>query len=265
MTESIPSGWVDAHCHLTDDRLWNNLDSILRECEQVGIQRWVLAGYSPQDWARQKVLREKYNTRIVASFGLHPWWVCTQTEQSIDKALADLESQLTEISLLGETGLDAFGPRKDFLALQERAFLAQLSLAQKANKPLVLHVVRTHEKAISMLDAHAPVRGWVHSYSGTVSEVRRYLDLGLCISLGGSVLGMQPGKLKQLVESIPQDRLLIETDAPDQRPRLPELAQETLNHPRNLIRIAHAIADFSGKDPIRLLDNSRINIERVLA
>lgn len=272
--------WIDAHCHLTDERIAADLPELVAECEARGIKRWVLAGVSPEDWRLQRGLVAKLGTKVVPCFGLHPWWVCDHSADEMRAALGTLKTELTGAPLLGETGLDYFSGRgeADKADRQMEAFLAQLEMAEAAKKPVVLHIVRAHENALRVLSRFAPLKGWVHSFSGSAEQARQYLALGLMISLGGSTTRVPEAKLKKILEAIPEDGLLIETDAPDQAPRFPDGTEKlpfikvdpsmpkpsTLNRPVNLIAIAEYLAGFCGKKGSLLLDKSRENLERVI-
>ncbi len=256
--------WIDAHCHLSDPRIYNHLDSVLTQSRSAGVGRWVLAGYSPDDWKRQLDLRNKLGEQVVLSFGLHPWWVIEQSPQNIAAGLAKLEVELPQAPLLGELGLDAYKDRKDTLPKQLPAFEKQIALARAYSKPLVLHIVAAHEEALAVLKRQAPWTGWVHSFSGSAEQAVRYLDLGLMISLSGSATRLPEAKLKKLLAAIPTDRLLLETDSPDQAPRLEGVEPGAPNSPAYLPKIAEHLGHFCGQKASVLLNRSLENIRRVL-
>ncbi len=263
MSSSSPS-WIDAHCHLSDPRIYDALDGVLAQSRSAGVGRWVLAGYSPDDWQRQLDLKKRLGDQVVLSFGLHPWWVIEQSSENTDAGLAKLENQLPQAQLLGELGLDGYKERKATLVKQLPIFEKQLLLARQFSKPIVLHIVAAHDQALAALRAQAPWKGWVHSFSGSAEQAAVYLDLGLMISLSGSATRLPEAKLKKLLAAIPPDRLLLETDSPDQAPHLEGIEPGALNAPANLPRIAEHLGHFCGQNARVLLNRSLENIQRVL-
>lgn len=258
------ANWIDAHCHLSDPRIYEDIDAVLARSRAAGVGRWVLAGYSPDDWQRQLELRKKLGDQVVLSFGLHPWWVIEQSAENIDAGLAKLKSQLPQAQLLGELGLDAYKERRASLPKQIPVFEKQLALAREFSKPTVLHIVAAHEESISALKPKAPWSGWVHSFSGSAEQAAVYLDLGLMISLSGSATRLPEPKLRKLLAAIPPDRLLLETDSPDQAPRLTGIEPGAPNTPANLLKIAEHFGHFCGQTAQVLLNRSLENIQRVL-
>jgi TatD DNase family protein len=258
---------MDAHCHLADPRLAEGLDRRLEEARHVGIAGWVQGGVDPEDWKRQRALRARLGPSIVLAFGLHPWWVAKHTEAELDRGLLLLEAELTQASALGELGLDLF-PRHcppETLPLQKKAFERQLALAKDTGKPLVLHIVKAHGPALEILKAYGPfpAGGLIHAFGGSAEVAKGYLALGFHLSLGGSVTREGFQNLKKAVGSLPLDRLLLETDAPDQTPDLPGLSREALNEPRFLLGIAEAVARLRGLEKEELLDRSTENLKRL--
>jgi TatD DNase family protein len=114
---------------------------------------------------------------------------------------------------VGECGLDG---GTGALALQEKIFRAHVRAARALDKPLVLHVLRAHDAAPRILREEGPVRGVLHSYSGGPALVRVYAALGLSFSFAGPVTYANARKPVEAARLVPADRLLAETDAPDQ-------------------------------------------------
>lgn len=256
--------WTDAHCHLADPRLAGRLDEIVRRSRAAGVVGWVQGGVCPDDWQRQRALQARLGPSVRVAFGLHPWWTAAASDAEIDGALAALEAQVSDADALGEIGIDNH-PRwrtGDALERQQRALLTQLAIARRVPRPLVLHVVRAHHLVLPLLERHAPFPrgGLVHAFTGGLREARRYVQLGLHLSLGGA-LAARPERARALA-AIPQDSILIETDAPDQAPR--DWRVE-VNEPAFLPRIAGSLApvwDISGP---HLLDRTHRSLQTLFA
>jgi TatD DNase family protein len=278
------SDWIDAHAHLTDPRLESELPRFLTEAADAGIEKYVLGGIEPEEWERQKKFARKYPGVAFLSFGLHPWWVASQSE--VDPTVAGMARLHAELSAkprlchaIGETGLD-FHPRfkEESHPLQERVFREHLRLGLARGLPLVLHVVRAHERALEILheeqrDASRGqhpqnYRGIIHSFSGEPEIARSYLDLGLTPSVSAAVITRGKGaafeKLRQTMVTLAATEFVLETDSPDQ----PPAGESGVNPPVNLIRVAEAVAEirsakFPGTTAESLLDQSSATVRSV--
>jgi TatD DNase family protein len=251
--------WIDAHCHLSDPRV--SIEPLLSECRHSGIDRFVLGGVDPEDWERQDQLDLAHPSTFIKVFGLHPWkvdeWVGLGEATRLSEALTELERRLPGIRALGETGLDAARDRfKRSKAEQLRCFEAQVELAAHFSKPLVLHVVRAHAAALELLESRrSQVRGGlVHSFSGTWQDARRYLDLGLVLSVSARITFPDATDLHETVLKAPPDRLVFETDAPDQPPHGSTVKT---NSPLSLLKVVQRASEIRSESPESLLDRSR--------
>ncbi|MCK6526326.1 TatD family hydrolase [Myxococcota bacterium] len=256
---------IDAHCHLDDHRFDADRAEAMEAARRVGVRGFVVAGVGPGRWERQRRLCADVADAF-ACYGLHPWAVArARDDGEVDGALAELERFLEEAPAvgLGETGLDASGhaPR-DSLPRQERAFRAQLRLARARDLPLVLHVVRAHEEALRVVreEGVPPRGGMVHSFGGDPEQARRWIRLGLSISLGPSVCDPRAERARTVAREVPADALLIETDCPDQAP-WPDRGLR--NEPSCLARVALAVAAIRDEDPRSLGDRAARNAARL--
>lgn len=260
--------WIDAHCHLADSRYsTSDLDQIIQRSYAAHIYGWVQGGTCPADWDRQLDIQDRFGPGIITSFGLHPRWVAQSTEAEVKKALIRLEQDASQTQAIGELGLDLI-PRfhtPECLDLQTLAFQAQLDIAKAIKKPLILHIVRAHPEVIRILKKRAPFpeSGIVHSFSGNLEAVQEYLELGFLISMSGSITKRGFQKLKKAITSIPKEKIVVETDSPDQTPDFPEIQANDLNEPANLIGIAKVLADFYKTDYSEILSTSTQNIEQL--
>jgi TatD DNase family protein len=267
--------WIDAHCHLADRRLDADRDALLERSRAAGVGTWIQGGYDPEDWARQAALAQSVGDGFVCAFGLHPWFALEAPDVRLDAALRRLEEMLPAVGLLGETGLDRFRLRKlpearraEADRRQRRAFQAQLALAYGKRYPLVLHVVRAHADVLAKLESLGPppAGGMVHSFSGSADDARRYLALGLHLSFGTGALRAGREPLLAIAATVPPERRLLETDAPDQaaEPLAPD-GSATLNEPAKLLSVARALAPLVGASAERVLDDAADAARALLA
>ncbi len=261
------SGYIDAHCHLADSRFDCNLGEVLDRSTRAGVTAWVQGGVSPEDWENQLRVQARFGKSIIPAFGLHPWWVSANTRDQVDLGLSHLERQIPLAMALGELGLDLSpkGGGREGLEHQTYAFERQLDLGKREIKPLVLHIVQAHAEAISILKRKGPfpAGGLVHSFSGSLPVAQEYLSLGFLISVGGTVMQKGRKQLKEAVASIPSDRLVLETDSPDQLPS-PLVGKRMWNEPEVLLQVAQVAAEIRGEVPSELLLQSARNLRILL-
>ncbi|MFO0663972.1 MAG: TatD family hydrolase [Polyangiaceae bacterium] len=241
-------GWVDSHTHLQDARI-GDPDGVWNAAREAGIQTTLLAGVDHEDWKRQE--RLEHLPGVFFSAGLHPQRVAALAEAEVATELDALRAWFSARATrqrwvaLGEIGMDGFGERRHTFALQQATFVAQLKLAQHLDLPVILHVLRAHEEALAVLREVGIPRagGVVHSYSGSKELVPRYLDLGLDLAFGGAITWAPSNRAAEALRACPLDRLLLETDAPDQTP----LAKRPkTNEPAFLVDVATVAAAIKG-------------------
>lgn len=234
---------IDAHCHLTR---FEALESLPAD--------WgcVLGGIDPADWAKQRDLKARFGDRIWTAFGLHPWWVAECSPEAYAEGLELLETHGPEASLLGETGLDSLraNPRR-----QREAFRQQVAWARAWQKPLVLHIVKAHLEALSLLGNAGPFSagGLVHAFNASAEVGREYIKLGFLLSVGPQVTRDGYRSLKEAIPTLPAEALVVETDAPDQTPELSGLRD-----------VARRVGELRGTGEEEILAQSRKNLERLL-
>ncbi len=198
--------WVDFHCHLD---LYPDHAQLIAECDREGVATLAVTT-TPKAWSRNREMAARTN-HVRVALGLHPQLV-TEREQE----LGLFEKLLPEARYVGEIGLDA-GPRfyRSFEA-QERVFERILRMcAEHGNKVLTIHSVRTVAKVLQHLENAFPSdRGQVvlHWFTGSAAEARRAIEQGCYFSINSEML--KSAKHRQLVELLPTDRLLTETDGP---------------------------------------------------
>ena len=260
------AGLVDAHVHLDSDRLGAPVDDVIAEARAAGVETFVLAGIDPASWADQRRLVARYPGVVHPVFGLHPQRVAELTLDEVHDGLAALETALCEGPrpvALGETGLDAYTPaRKATLSLQALSFRAHLDLARRYDLPLVLHLLKAAGPALELLGAAGlpPAGGVVHSFSGPPEVALAYVRLGLHLSLSGALTWPGARRLVAAAAAVPLDRLLIETDSPDQAPH-PHRGE--VNRPALLPLIAQALAEVRGISVAEVVRATAANARRL--
>jgi TatD DNase family protein len=234
----MPPKLYDAHNHLQDERLRPHVGEIMAATSRQGIARMVVNGSCEEDWPEVLTLGRKYS-EVLPSFGYHPWYLKERTDQWREN-LADCLDRIP--SAIGEIGLDRWIKDHD-VPMQEEVFLWQLGLAAERNLPASIHCLKAWGRLYELLRSNRrPDCGFLlHSYGGPREMIRPLADLGAYFSLPGFFAHERKERQRETFRNIPAERLLIETDAPDQL--LPENRTEfplhdaegkEINHPANL-------------------------------
>jgi TatD DNase family protein len=251
MLRNIMKGVFDTHCHLQDERLRDDLPSLLAMARAAGIERFLLAGVAPPGWDVDDELARRHEGLFV-SYGIHPQLVAERDDRDCDAMLAALAAKLRarspRVVCVGEIGLDGLGERRRSQARQERLFHAQLELAEQHGLPVALHVLRMHPEALQLLKSHRlPNGGVLHSCSASPGLTAQYVELGLHVSFSGALTWHGgDNRARRAAAVVPRDRLVVETDAPDQTP---EPHRPGRNEPAFLVAIVAAVAHLWGVSP----------------
>ena len=209
----------------------------------------VVNGAGEADWPAVLALARQ-SPLVLPSFGYHPWYIHERTTGW----LAGLVQFLDAVpSAVGEIGLDRWKPGLAY-AGQEEVFTAQLRLAAERNLPVSIHCLQAWGRLLDLLLAGPlPARGFLlHSYGGPQELVKPLAKLGAYFSFPGYYAYERKARQRETFRHIPADRLLIETDAPDQRPpdelnRFPLTDAKTgrpINHPANLVAVYQYAAEL---------------------
>ena len=231
---------VDAHAHLTRCEAPHEL---LREAAAAGLDGMVIPGVWPAEAAPQRALCAEV-PGLCWTLGLHPEQCDETGVASARRAFASALAHFQPAGI-GEVGLDRRFPTT--MPAQRAALEIGLTAAQEHRLPLVLHVVGAHAEVLDRLQG-ARWRGMVHGFGGSAAEAERYLALGLHLSIGCAVTLGASRRRSAVLEVIPIDRLLLETDAPDQAPQ-PWRATGVRGRPAMLRAVCTAAAALRGADP----------------
>ena len=197
--------WVDINAHL--ELMSSPVAVVLREAQEASVS-FIATGTDPQQW-------KWLNGRVpYAAFGLHPHKVTRNKSW-----LCELERLLIEnpLSPVGEIGLD-YRSHMPAFKMQCACFEDQLCLARELDRPVIIHAVRSHGEVIASLKKTQCTRFVIHAFSGSQEIANIYLNLGGYLSASGLITWRPVPRSVAVFQSIPRDRLLIETNAPDLSP-----------------------------------------------
>jgi TatD DNase family protein len=256
----------DIGANLTHDTFDVDRDEVIRRAEEAGVLRMIITGGSEQGSRDALSLAEKYPGRMYSTAGVHPHHASDYSD-SVHQALMELHGQDAVVAV-GECGLDYF---RNFspVADQRSAFQRQLELAEECQLPVFLHQRDAHDDFIEILQpmlAKIP-RAVAHCFTGGETELREYISMGLYIGITGWICDERRGAhLQDIVGLIPDDRLMLETDAPYLLPRsLKPKPKSRRNEPHYLREVLRVVARSMGRDEEDIARLSRENAERFFA
>jgi len=255
----------DSHCHLADVRFAGVQRAVLARATAAHVNALVAVAVVAADWPRLLRLRRRF-PQVGVAFGLHPWFAHEPY------ALARLPEWLRrgEAVAIGECGLD-FAPGRASRTEQEALLLPQLRLARELDLPLILHAHKS-EDVLAMHLARLPgLRGVVHGFHGSRQQADKFLQLGFYLGMGAAITYPNAQRLRALVASLPMERVLLESDAPDQppfgrpRPNEPAFVLDTLAALAGLHGISiEALAEITWQNAVSLFGLAQTGEGRVL-
>jgi TatD DNase family protein len=239
---------IDIGANLAHDSFDDDRDEVLQRATDAGVTRIVVTGSSDDSNTRAAALAEASNGMLFSTAGVHPHHASDYTDAS-DALIRSLVTKDAVVAV-GECGLDYFrnfSPRD----AQLKAFRRQLQIAKETRLPVFLHQRDAHDDFIDVLEPFLPdlTRAVAHCFTGEHESLREYLDLGLYIGITGWICDERRGKhLHDIVSIVPDDRLLIETDAPYLMPRTIQPKPKTRrNEPAYLPEVLRVVAEARGQ------------------
>ncbi|MEW6587006.1 MAG: TatD family hydrolase [Nitrospirota bacterium] len=262
---------IDTHCHLEMDAFNPDREAVIQRAKDAGIEAVITIGSDLEGNMGGIELSKKYDF-IYCSVGFHPHDAKDFTEEIFEKIkgwaapphppLSKGGSRgvgMPKVVAVGEIGLDYHydnSPRE----IQRDVFLKQLLLAREIHLPVVIHSREAKKDTIDIVRESGVCRGVFHCFSGDMDMASEVIGMGFHISIAGPVTFKNAKQLKDIAKAIPDDRLLIETDAPY---LTPEPFRGRRNEPAYIVHTARAIAEIRG---VTLEDAARVttlNAERL--
>lgn len=253
-------GLIDAHCHLDYAPMASDLAACFEAGTAAGVQQYVHVGCSPDSIERAVTLANTH-AQVFAVVGIHPH-DAKHTDDALLDRLRD-HAKNPKVVAIGETGLDYhydLSPRE----AQRRSFAQHIELSRELDMPVVLHVRDAHEEALAIVTEAKPraeMPGMVHCFTAGPDEARAWLDLGFHISYSGISTFKKAQDIRDAVALTPDDRILVETDAPY---LAPEPLRGRKNTPANVAFTCARLAEVRGTTPEALARQAAQNTRALL-
>ena len=257
---------IDIGANLAHDSFDDDRDEVLQRAADAGVSRMIVTGSSEQSNVAAAELARNSGGVLSSTAGMHPHHASDYTDVT-DAQIRELSSEDTVVAI-GECGLDYFrnfSPRDAQLA----AFRRQLDIAVDTGLPVFLHNRDAHDDFVEVLDEYLPKvsRAVAHCFTGEHESLREYLAMELYIGITGWICDERRGMhLRDIVSAVPDDKLMIETDAPYLLPRTIEPKPKTRrNEPAYLTEVLRVVAEARGQSEEHVATITTENAKRFFA
>ncbi|MEN2826654.1 putative metal-dependent hydrolase YcfH [Mannheimia haemolytica] len=205
---------IDSHCHLDSldyETRHKNVDEVIENAKARGVHHFISVGTTVGRFEAMKNLTAHRND-VSLSCGVHPLNV---EDEPFDYDKLFQFAQDPKVVAIGETGLD-YHYTPETKALQQSLFVQQIEIANKLNKPLIIHSRSARQDTMDMLEQNNAEKcgGVLHCFTEDWAMAKRALDIGFYISISGIITFRNAEELREVVRKVPLDRLLVETDSP---------------------------------------------------
>ena len=230
----------DTHCHLDLEHFDADREAVIERAREAGVRHILVPGIDLVACRRAVALSEQY-PEVHAAVGIHP----NNTADFSNETLAELRdlAQHPKVDAVGEIGIDLYWQTVP-IEIQERAFRAQLALADALERPVIIHDRDAHAAVMRVLQEQAPKAGVVlHSFSGDAALAEEALAAGYYLGVDGPLTYKKNDILRALFMAAPEERILIETDAPY---LTPQAQRGRRNEPAYVRYVAEKLAEVRG-------------------
>ena len=234
---------IDSHVHLDDPRYNNDRDQVFQRASDSGIEAFVTIGCDLAT-SQAAVRLAEYDDNVFSTIGVHPH----ESKEILNDWYDEFRrlAQHPKVVAYGEIGLDYHydhSPRE----VQRQRFREQVQLAKELHLPIVIHTREAQEDTIAILkeEGAADVGGVFHCFSGDACLAKDALDLGFYLSFSGVITFKNASMLREIIKTVPLDRIMVETDCPYLTP-VPHRGKR--NEPAFVRYVAETIADLLGNN-----------------
>ncbi len=252
--------FVDSHCHLDRielDAFDGDFDRMISQCEQAKVEHMLCVCIDLQSYPKMRSRVELY-PNISVSVGVHPM---ADQSTGLDEGQLDALAQDERVVAIGETGLDYFYHKGD-PSWQQQRFRQHIRCAIKHNKPVIIHTRDAGDDTLTILREEGAQQcgGVIHCFTETRDFAEQAMALGFMISFSGIVTFNNADALREVAAMVPDDYLLIETDAPYLAPK-PHRGKQ--NTPRWVCHVAETLAQVRGVSVEHIAEISRRNFYKL--
>lgn len=246
--------YVDSHCHI-DSFSYNNIEEVINNAIASNVRMLIVNGYNRDSNYEVLDLVKKYDI-VYGAIGWQPDEIFEMTEEDylfLDKHIDD-----DKIIAIGEIGLDYHYDNYD-KKRQIEAFRRQINIANKHNKPVIVHMRDAVKDTYDILEEQQ-ARGVIHCYSGSVEMAREFIKIGFCLGIGGICTFKNANNIIKVIKEISCEYIVLETDSPY---LTPEPYRGSKNEPKYIPLIAKRIAEIKDINIKDVMAITTDNIRRI--
>jgi len=271
-----PYRYIDSHCHLDAGEFAHDCIQMRERARSQGVDLCLIPAVDRNNF--ELVRNTAHSFKDVYALGIHPLYTLDALEDDLIllhrhlKAHSDSSALHERLVAVGEIGLDGFEKSLDW-SRQVHFFEAQLKLAQLFDLPVVLHVRQAVDFVLKGLRKYKVRGGIAHAFNGSLQQAEHFIDMGFKLGFGGAVTYPRALHLRRLVQQVPAESIVLETDSPDIVPNwlyvnAQDRAQGRVqgrNEPAELPKIASQIAEIRGENLQTLMEQSTLNFFAALS
>ena len=250
---------IDSHCHLNYPGLVEQEEAVLQRAAEAGVEAMISISTRESEWGAVVAGAERH-AHVFATVGIHPHEA--DQHPDIDTAKLVKAAAHPKVVGLGETGLDYYYDKSD-RARQQRSFRSHIAAARETQLAMVVHTRDAEDDTIAILTEEMGKGAFpmvIHCFTGTQRLAEACLELGAYVSISGIVTFRNAKALQETAKTIPEERLLIETDAPFLAP-VPMRGKTC--EPAFVAHTAHFLADLRGVDVWQLARTTSSNTRKL--
>lgn len=248
--------FIDVHAHLNDEK-FENVESIVENALSEKVNKIITAGFDISSSRKNLEIASRF-PNVFATIGIHPEMV-DELEKDYLEVLKDM-SKNKKVVAIGEIGLD-YHFKDDNKELQKEIFVKQIELANFLDLPVVVHSRDAMGDTLELLKKHPPKKeSLLHCYSGSIESAKEFIKLGFSFSFGGVVTFNNAKNVVKVVEELPIEKIMLETDCPYMAP-VPFRGKR--NEPMYIPYIARKITEIKNIEVEKIAETTTKNAEKM--
>lgn len=264
---------IDTHAHMADEKIKPNIEQVLKECLEKNVQKIISIGCSINEARGSIELAEKYAGIIYATAGLYPHdnEIGEEIHLNIDERLSIIRELAANerVKAIGECGLDFTTPppheKKRSTHEQEYLFMEQIKLASQIKKPVIIHSREASEETLRIIREAKKTYDFScvwHCFTENYEIAAKALDLDMMLSFTGIITYLKAEDIRQTLNKIPLEKIMIETDCPYLVPQVARKAGIKINNPSYVKIVAQEIASIKKVEFEKIVEITNKNASR---
>jgi len=250
--------YLDSHCHINDlESYKDDLNEVLEKMVSNNVLKCLIVSLNPEEYKVASSISHP-KIKFKKSLGIYPEDINKYSDEELNKFYKIMSED--DCSAIGEIGLD-YHWCPDTKEEQKKWFIKQIEIANKLNKPIIVHSRDAIQDTYDILKAH-PAKGVIHCYSASADMAKEFVKLGYYISIAGTCTWKNAKAPLEVIRVVPLDKLLIETDSPYLTP-VPNRGKR--NDPSNVIYVGQKIMEIKGISEEELTRQININYETLFS